>query len=122
MRGSGLLFGAAVVVAALAASEARAEVLSPWPFTVNEATLRCREPSGAGVGMATVTTPEGREFQLNGTAAARYPRVQPIWAHHPDARMARAGVRVDIGPAISRALRLCLSRGRAAAPLVVSRR
>lgn len=113
------LGAAAVVLCGLMlATDAGAETLSPWPFTVDEVTLRCRQPTGAGWGMATATTSDGREFALNGTARSRYAPVDPIWAPNPAIR----GTKIDIGPAINRALALCVAARRAAPPVRVTRR
>lgn len=84
----------------------RTELLSPWPFTVDAVELRCPVSGGAGSGMVTATTEDGMEYALNGAARSRYPPVDPIWEHNASI----PGTRIDIGPAISRALELCDGR------------
>ena len=103
----------AAVVAAVAAASAcdqptPGETISadtwtdgPWPLTVPAGRLLC-EPGRAAI----VVTPDGRRFQLNGTASAERYRTRPleeIWQVNPDI----PGTRVNIGPMIARALRLC---------------
>ena len=90
--------------------------LYPWPFSVPSVTLACRNPAGPRHGDATVTTDDGREFALNGLARRSHPDVMPIWLPDPQTE----GLRISVGPAISRALDLCLNSGEAAPPLRVA--
>jgi hypothetical protein len=66
--------------------------------------------------MVTATTPDGREYALNGTARSDYPDVRPLWLDDPQVH----GLKVNIGDAIQRGLDLCLAAGAAAPPLHVS--
>lgn len=87
--------------------------LYPWPFSVPTVTLACRSPTGRGSGMVTVTTPDGREYAVNGTARRSYPEVDAIWRTDPEI----PGARINIGPVIERGLMLCTSAGRASSPI-----
>lgn len=93
--------------------EAAGPTLYPWPFDVPSVTLACRNPVGRGTGMVTVTTPEGREYAVNGLAHSRYPEFDPIWLDDPQT----PGLKINIGEAIDRGLALCLGPQRAAAPV-----
>jgi|CXWL01.1.fsa_nt_gi hypothetical protein len=66
--------------------------------------------------MVTATTPDGREYALNGTARRDYPDVRPLWLDDPQVH----GLKINIGDAIQRGLDLCLGAGDAAPPLHVS--
>lgn len=90
--------------------------LYPWPFDAPSVTLACRNPTARRAGMVTATTPDGREYAVNGTARSRYPDVDPIWLDDPQV----AGLKVNIGGAIDRGLALCLGANRAASPLRVT--
>jgi hypothetical protein len=73
-----------------------------WPLTVDSGTLHCQGKEAVGV--ATFKDPQGKVWALNGFALQEgLPRINPIW--HKDSTV--SGLRMDIGPLIDRALRLC---------------
>lgn len=69
----------------------------PWPLTVPEGFLRCRNMA------VTFTTPDGTTYAVNGTARAKYPGLEPIWKPHSEV----SGARMDIGPLLNKGLTLC---------------
>ncbi|MFD0405003.1 DUF2511 domain-containing protein [Kitasatospora sp. NPDC127116] len=73
-------------------------LISPWPFTVESGTLRCRS------GQAVTFEAGGREYGVNGTAQARYPKLLPIWADDP---VLGNGLKVDISSMLNAGLALC---------------
>lgn len=105
----------ASTTAPLRAESESAPTLYPWPFDAPSVTLACRNPTARRAGMVTATTPDGREYAVNGTARSRYPEVDSIWLDDPQV----AGLKVNIGGAIDRGLALCLGANRAASPLRV---
>lgn len=94
-----------------------AATLDPWPFDAASVTLNCRNPAGQGSGMVTVTTPDGREYAVNGTARRNYPDMRPIWLDDPQVH----GLKINIGPAIEAGRALCLGAGQAGPPLRLTR-
>ena len=90
--------------------------LSPWPFDAASVTLNCRNPAGNRSGMVTVTTPDGREYAVNGTARRNYPEMRPIWLDDPQVH----GLKI-ISPALQVGLALCLGAGQSAPPLRLTR-
>lgn len=69
----------------------------PWPLTVPEGVLRCRNMA------VTFTAPDGTTYAVNGTARSKYPGLEPIWKPHPEV----SGARMDIGPLLNKGLTLC---------------
>lgn len=70
-----------------------------WPLTAERGALRCEE------GRIVFTSPEGREYGINGTALdAGYPRIDPIWKDAPSSEYAP---KMDLGPLLDRGLELC---------------
>ncbi|MDM2419343.1 DUF2511 domain-containing protein [Mycobacteroides abscessus] len=69
----------------------------PWPLTVPEGVLRCRNMA------VTFTTLDGTTYAVNGTARTKYPGLEPIWKPHPEV----SGARMDIGPLLNKGLTLC---------------
>nr|BFD90699.1 hypothetical protein KitaXyl93_20590 [Kitasatospora sp. Xyl93] len=76
----------------------RTSGISPWPFIVESGTLRCRP------GQMVTFEVGGREYGVNGTAQARYPKPFPVWA---DDLVLGNGLKVDIGGVINAGLALC---------------
>ncbi|MDW0360800.1 DUF2511 domain-containing protein [Halomonas venusta] len=76
----------------------REEYGEAWPFTVDSGRLECwRGPSA-------VFITSGKVYQLNGMARQMgHAPLEPIWRDNPDI----PGTKVNIGPMIERALRLC---------------
>jgi len=93
--------------------QATQPTLYPWPFDAPSVTLACRNPTGRRAGMVTITTPDGQEYAVNGTARSQYPEVDPLWLDDTET----PGLKINIGGAIDRGLGLCLGAGNAAAPL-----
>lgn len=77
----------------------REEVGNPWPFTVSEGTLACRE------GQEVVFTANNQTYALNSLAASskKYAEIDAIW----DANPLAPGTRKDIAPIIDRGAKLC---------------
>ncbi len=94
-----------------------AATLDPWPFDAASVTLNCRYPTGHGSGSITVTTPDGREYAVNGLARRNYPDMRPIWLEDPQVH----GLKINIGAAIEAGHALCLGAGQAAPPLRLTR-
>ena len=85
-----------------------AELGDAWPFTVPEGVVSC--VGRDGLGFAIFTAPDGTRYALNGAAKSRdvmsrlnLHDVAPIWRSNPDV----PGLKVNIGPAIDAALKLC---------------
>ncbi len=81
----------------------RAEVGHEWPLTVDSGELFCEPP-----GLVGFRASDGRTFAVNGTAGARYPTIEPIWARDRAAsKLVGEDMRVSIGPLITAGLVLC---------------
>jgi hypothetical protein len=85
-----------------------AELGDSWPFTVSEGVVSC--VGRGGIGFAIFTAPDGTRYALNGLAKApdimtRYNlhQIDAIWRRNPEV----PELRINIGPAIDRALELC---------------
>ncbi|MFL0179204.1 DUF2511 domain-containing protein [Mycobacterium sp. SMC-15] len=77
----------------------------PWPLTVSEATLMCAR-QGVGGGQQSLTLAANRKmYAVNGTAKStgQFEDIDEIWAD--DATY--PGLKVDIGPLITKGLSLC---------------
>lgn len=85
-----LLLGAAALAACGESPDAGGEVMTPWPFTVDQVALSC-EPGRR----LFVTTNDGRRFAVNGTARAEAELMREIQNE------------VDLQPLIQRGLALC---------------
>ncbi len=72
----------------------QAEYGDRWPFAIGQGRLRCEGPG------AIVLTARGKDYAVNGMAAARYGSIQPV-------RKSGNDPNIDIGPIISRGLTLC---------------
>ena len=97
MLGGLMLWSTAVFAGELSVSQA--DYGDKWAFTVPHGTLVCRNTY-----LAIFRDGKGNEYQLNGAASsAGYPQINPIWRDNPSF----AGIKVDIGPFIERALGLC---------------
>ena len=73
-----------------------------WPLTVDQGLVGCRDKPGTGLQILTFFDPDGKEWALNGTAlSAKYPAIDPIWKDDDFAG------KVDIGPLIDRAAKVC---------------
>jgi len=99
---AGSLAGSGVEVTA-------AEYGDKWPFTVDHGLLRCEFPS------RVVFRTNDVDFAVNGSAASRYAKIEPIWRVNTKMQEAfkAAGAasdfvpRINIGPMIQRGLELC---------------
>jgi len=81
----------------------RAQFGDAWPLTVDAGELLCVAPR-----LVVFRAPEGRMFALNGTAASRYPSIDPIWARDESlSKLTGEDMRVSIGPLIAKGLMLC---------------
>ena len=75
-----------------------------WPVTVPQGIVGCRDKSGTGVQILTFLDPDGKEWALNGTASSSgYPKIDPIWRDDGSG----LDIKVDIGPLIDRASKVC---------------
>ena len=75
-----------------------------WPLKVPQGIVACRDKPGTSVQNLTFFDPDGKEWALNGTASSSgYPKIDPIWRADPDL----PGAKVDIGPLIDRAFKVC---------------
>lgn len=75
-----------------------------WPLTVPQGIVACRDKSGTGVQILTFFDPDGKEWALNGIASSSgYPKIDPIWRDDGSG----LGLKVDIGPLIDRASKVC---------------
>lgn len=72
-----------------------------WPFTTDTGLLICRNRHMILFGT------KGKVYALNGIAAGRYPQVHPIWRDNP----ALPGTKINVGPLIDRAQKLCNASG-----------
>ena len=73
-----------------------------WPLTVSQGIVACRDKPGTNVQILTFFDPKGKEYALNGIASgAGYPKIDPIWRDN------EFGAKVDIGPLIDRASKVC---------------
>ena len=83
------------------------DVGEDWPLTVPYVIVRCTERALGGrlLQLVTLTTPDGAEYAVNGTARDHTdrPDIQPIWAPNPDVE----GLRIDISPVIDAGLARC---------------
>jgi len=70
----------------------------PWPFTVRRVALRCELQGDLG---RVVVRANGKDYGVNGTALARYPRVDPIW------KSAGNGLKVNISEVLELGLAMC---------------
>ena len=81
----------------------RAQFGDAWPLTVDAGELLCLPPS-----LVVLRAQDGRMFALNGTAASRYPSIEPIWARDESlSKLTGEDMRVSIGPLITKGLTLC---------------
>jgi hypothetical protein len=81
----------------------RAQYGDEWLLTVDAGELLCVRPNSV-----ILRTSDGRAFALNGTAASRYPSIEPIWAR--DERLSELSgedMRVSLGRLIAEGLALC---------------
>ncbi|MFG3228126.1 DUF2511 domain-containing protein [Kitasatospora sp. NPDC048194] len=78
--------------------EVSRETVSPWPFTVESGTLRCRP------GQAVTFEAGGTEYGLNGAAQVRYVKPQSIWADDPTLGN---GLKVNLSSVVKTGLALC---------------
>ena len=74
-----------------------AEYGDAWPLTVSEARVDCLS---AGALVAEI---DGSLYAINGTAQARYPRIDPYWRDNA----AIPGTKIPITPLIDRAKEAC---------------
>jgi len=85
----------------------RIDLGTKWPLTVEYGIVSCQNKTAGGRALmvATFTDPSGTVYALNGTAKDHGDAalIDPIWAPDPDA----AGLKIDIGPLIERALDFC---------------
>ena len=77
----------------------------PWPLTVGGGVLECVDEA------VFIATDDGRKWPLNGLARTVHaqfgaePATEPIWRENPEL----PGTRINIGPLIAHARRLCSS-------------
>lgn len=125
MRRLGVLLGTAAVVAALVGCGAenstgqqaaaktvnvsRAQMGKHWPFKgVSRGTLRCDPKGDHRNGDVVMTTPDGTEYGINGTALDDgYKDFRRIWRRSPHYAVGGIDFMINIGPIIDRGLALC---------------